>query len=176
MDAIAHGPFWRICGFKQNLMESSRNQATFGKEAWKQLHDLFEDDIEEGVMTFDFWAYNLLRVMAALFIPLWLVVGLITCGWLWPPQVREAFLSSTVFAHVTDLAKEDEQRRTQIVQLRQEVSSLREELLHELAMDRTHLVQLRNQVVERKADISNEMRDIKRLVALLFERQNEAYQ
>lgn len=175
MDAIANGPFWKLCGFRNKLMESTRDQATFGKESWKQLHDLFEDEIEEGVMTFDFWAYTLLRIVAAVFIPVWLLVGLITCGVLWPPQVREAFLASTVFAHTTDLAKEDEQRRTQIMQLRQEVFELKEDLLQELALDRTHLMQLRSQVAERKTEISHEMRDIKRLVALLFERQADSY-
>ena len=92
-------------------------------------------------------------------------------GWLWPPQVREAIFTSTVFAHTTDLAKEDEQRRTQIVKLKQEVSELKEDILQELALDRTHVMQLRTQVVERRTEIANEMRDIKRLVALLFERQ-----
>ena len=92
-------------------------------------------------------------------------------GWLWPPQVREAIFTSTVFAHTTDLAKEDEQRKTQIVKLRQEVSELKEDILQELALDRTHVMQLRTQVAERRTEIVNEMRDIKRLVALLFERQ-----
>lgn len=176
MDAIANGPFWRFCGFKKKeaFLESTRDQATLGKEAWKQLRELFQDDIEESVMTFEFWAYLLLRVMAAILIPLWLLVGLITCGWLWPPQVRERLMGSTVFAHTTDMAKEDEQRRSQIASLSQEVAELKEDILLELASDRTHLMQLRSQVAERRQEISSEMRDIKRLVALLFERQADS--
>lgn len=92
---------------------------------------------------------------------------------MWPPQVREAIFTSTVFAHTTDLAKEDEQRKTQIVKLKQEVSELKEDILQELALDRTHVMQLRTQVAERRTEIVNEMRDIKRLVALLFERQTD---
>jgi len=173
MDAIANGPFWRLCGFKKKeaYLESARQQATFGKEAWKQIMDLYEDELEDGLVTFDFWAYTFLRVVAAILIPLWVLVGALTFGWLWPPQVREAVFASTVFASTTDIAKEDEQRRSQIVSLQQEVAEFKENILQELAMDRTHVMQLRSQVAESKADIVHEMRDIKRLVALLFERQ-----
>ena len=76
-----------------------------------------------------------------------------------------------MFASTTDIAKEDEQRRSQIVSIQQEVAEFKENILQELAMDRTHVMQLRSQIAESKADIVNEMRDIKRLVALLFERQ-----
>ena len=136
--------------------------------------DLYEDDIEDGVMTVDFLVYFLLRALATCLIPLWIIFGALTFGWLWPPQVREAVFTSTVFAHTTDMAKEDEQRRGQILKLRQEVAELKEDILQELAMDRTHVMQIRSQVAERKSDIANEMRDIKRLVALLFERQADA--
>lgn len=173
MDAIANGPFWKICGFSRDhaYMESARSQANLGRDTWKQLMDLYDDEIEDGMMSFDFWAHVMLRVLGAVIIPFWLLVGLITFGWLWPPQVRERLLSSTVFAHTTDMAKEDEQRKTQIAKLQQEVSELKEDILQELAMDRTHVMQLRSQVAERKSEIAAEMRDIKRLLALLFERQ-----
>lgn len=172
MDAIANGPFWRLCGFKKkdSYLESARTQGMFGKDMWKQMMDMYDEEIEDALWSLDFWAHLFLRVIATLFIPMWLVVGALTFGWLWPPQVREAVFTSTVFAHTTDLAKEDEQRRNQIVKLQQEVSELKEDILQELALDRTHIMQLRSQVAERKSEITSEMRDIKRLVNLLFER------
>ena len=175
MDAIANGPFWRYCGFKKKEahLESARTQATFGKEAWKQMIELFQDDLEENLLSFDFWAYTLFRVVAAALIPLWVLIGAFSFGWLWPPQVREAVFTSSLFASTTDVAKEDEQRRSQIAKMKEEVAELKEEILHELALDRTHVMQLRSQVAERRSDIVGEMRDIKRLVALLFERQAE---
>ena len=151
-------------------MQSARTQATFGKEAWKQMMDLYEDELEEHLLSFDFWAYTLFRVVAAVLIPLWVVAGALTFGWIWPPQVREAVFTSSVFASTTDVAKEDEQRRSQIAKMKQEVAELKEEILQELALDRTHVMQLRSQVAERRSEIAGEMRDIKRLVALLFER------
>ena len=44
------------------------------------VQDLYEDDIEDDFMTLDFWVYMLMRVMGAMLIPFWLLVGLITCG------------------------------------------------------------------------------------------------
>ena len=82
MDAIANGPFWRLCGFKKTEahLESTRSQAIFGREPWKQLMDLYMDEVEDDMMSFDFWVYTLMRVLGAMLIPVWLLVGLITCG------------------------------------------------------------------------------------------------
>jgi hypothetical protein len=116
-----------------------------------------------------------LRVMAAVFIiPLWLILGALSVGWLWPPQVREAVFTSTVLAHSSESEKDDELRITQVAKLQQEVVVLREELLQELAMDRTQVMHMKSQLAERKTEIANEMKHIKRLVTLLFERQSYA--
>jgi hypothetical protein len=175
MDAIANGP-WKNrlkgllgCGRRQDS-SSSQPESVFGKEFWKQLMELFEDDVEEG-STCDFMAYTALRLLALIVIPLWIVLGLFTAGWLWPPQVREGILTSTVFKHSSDAEKHNELRRNQVKQLQRDVKELNDELLQELAFDRTQMVQLKSLVADRKVEISNEMRQIKRIVAVLFDRQ-----
>lgn len=180
MDAIANiprTPVFRRCfcniGMETkddvDLMNSSR-----GKQFWKQIMELYEEDVEEGVLSIDFVAYSLLRVLAALFlIPAWLLLGLFSMGWYWPPQVREFIFTSTVFAHSNEQAKEDDLRKTQVTNLENEVSALKEDLLQELAMDRTQVVQIKSQVAERRQEIANEMKQIKKLVTLLFERQSQ---
>lgn len=178
MDGIANGP-WKTrlrtalgCGPSEpGRPKSGRSEAVFGKELWKQIMDLFIDDIEEGVVSFDFLAYTLLRILAVFVIPLWLILGVLTVGWFWPPQVREFVFTSTVFKHSSDTEKQNELRKTQVMKLKQEVKDLNDELLRELALDRTQVVQLKSQVAERKLEIANEMRHIKRIVAILFERQ-----
>jgi hypothetical protein len=180
MDAIANGP-WKGRLRKAIGMTESNNQeggtddysneTQFGKEQWKICMDLFEDDVEAGVVSVDFLLYMFLRTAALIIIPLWFLLGVLTAGWLWPPQVREAIFTSTVFKHSSDTEKENELRRTQVKQLQEEVDLLNEELLQELALDRTQVVQLKSQILERKMEIANEMRHIKRIVAMLFERQ-----
>ena len=177
MDAIANGP-WKSrlkksFGFGADSTDSSGRTEQAGKELWIKLKEFFEDDIDAGPLSIDFYLYNLLRLVVAIFvIPCWLLLGVITLGWCWPPQVREAVFTSTVFKHSSDSEKEDELRKTQVKKLQEEVLGLKDELLQELALDRTQVVQMKSQVAERKLEISNEMKDIKKIVAILFERQS----
>lgn len=176
MDAIANGP-WKnrlkkSFGFGEGGDSSGRTEQA-GKELWIKLMELFEDEIDDGFLSIDFYLYNLLRVVVALVvIPLWMLLGVITLGWVWPPQVREAVFTSTLLKHSSDTEKEDELRKTQVKKLQDEVLGLKDELLQELALDRTQVVQMKSQVAERKLEISNEMKDIKKIVAILFERQS----
>ena len=179
MDAIANGP-WKnrvkkAVGFgdAEPEPETARSGSVFGKEFWKRLMDLFDDEVDEGgFMSMEFWALMLLRfVTAIIIIPAWLVLGLFTAGWLWPPQVREAIFTSTVSKHSSDSEKEDELRKTQVILLQKEVSELKEDLEQELAVDRTQVVQMKSQIDHRKAEIANEMKHIKRIVTMLFEQQ-----
>ena len=43
--------------------------------------------------------------------------------------------------------------------------------VQELALGRTQVVQIKSQAAERKLEIASEIRDIKRMVTLMFERQ-----
>jgi hypothetical protein len=178
MDAIANGPWKKrlkkIFGFGDgHTSNGGRSDQQFGKQLWKQAMELFEDEVEDGVFSIDFLLYTLLRIVVAVFVlPLWLLLGVLTLGWCWPPQVREAVFTSTVFKHSSDTEKEDELRKTQVKKLQAEVLGLKDELLQELALDRTQVVQMKSHVAERKLEISNEMKDIKKIVAILFERQS----
>jgi hypothetical protein len=167
MDAIAK---FFGCGHSDGS-KSIQSENIFGKEAWKQIMDLFEDGVEEGAASLDFVIYTLLRIIAVCTVALWLVLGVVTAGWLWPPQVREGIFTSTVFKHSSDVEMENELRRTQVKQLQEEVRLLNDELLQELAVDRNQVVQLKSHITERKTEIANEMRQIKRIVTMLFERQ-----
>lgn len=181
MDGIANGPWksrmYNALGCGKCVVNTSpvseRKAPQFGMELWKQIIDLFEDEVEEGMFSMEFVAYTVLRFIAACFvIPLWILLGLITVGWLWPPQIREAVFTSTVMKHSSDVEKQNELRKTQVIKLQEEVQNLNHELLQELALDRAQVVQLKSHVAERKLEIANEMRHIKRIVAALFERQS----
>mmetsp|Transcript_21145 Transcript_21145/g.27305 ORF Transcript_21145/g.27305 Transcript_21145/m.27305 type:complete len:310 (-) Transcript_21145:129-1058(-) len=183
IDAISNGPWTKwlnsICfcfGAKQDTEKAEDRDvlsASFGKQFWKSIMEMYEEDVDEGHLSMvDYLAYTVLRVVAALFlIPCWFLLGLLTMGFLWPPQIREAIFTSAVFAHANDQAMEDDVRKRQVIHLQNEVYNLRGDLLQELAMDRTQVVQIKSQVAERKVEITTEMKQIKRLVTMLFERQ-----
>jgi hypothetical protein len=146
--------------------------ASFGKEFWKRLMDLFEDDIDESVFSFEFMCYTCVRFFTLLFIiPAWVAVGICSFGWFWPPQIRVYIFTSPVTRHNSESEKEDELRKTQVQNLKAEIGVLKEDLLQELAIDRTYLVQMKSLVAERKLEIQSEMKHIKRIVTMLFEQQ-----
>jgi hypothetical protein len=177
MDAIANGPWKkRLRGvFGMTDDEDSGNSETiFGKELWKRLVDLFEDDVEENMFSVEFWAYNFLRVVTALIIlPFWVLIGILSAGWLWPPQVREYVFTSTVAKHSSESEREAELRRNQVSMLNKEVKSLKEVVMHELTVDRTQVVQMKSGIADRRADIATEMKHIKRIMTMLFEQQQD---
>ncbi len=174
LDAVANGPctagIKKMFGSKPD--SNSRNaEVTFGRDIWKRMMDLF-DDIEESTISPEFICYTLLRFVTLFIIPLWLLFGLISCGVLWPPQVRESFFTSKVLKHSSEAEKDDESRKMQVRIIQQEVQSLKDNLMQELAMDRTQVVQMKSLVAERKQEIQNEMKHVKRIVAMLFEQQS----
>jgi len=175
MDAIANGPWKKRVRQLFGLETPPQNvhrQVTFGQEFWKRLMELFEDDIDDRVLSVEFLCYTVLRIgVAVMVIPFWVILGLFTFGWFWPPQIREAVFTSTVFKHATDSEKQDELRRNQVKLLGAEVRTLEDDLMQELAIDRTHIVQMRSLVTQRKQEIQSEMKEIKRIVNLLFEQQ-----
>jgi len=177
MDAIANGPWKKrlkqCCGLgvSEDKVTAPKG-STFGKELWKRLMDLFHDDIEEDSMSAEFLSDLLLRVATAFFIiPGWLLIGFLSAGYLWPPQVREAIFTSTVSKHSSDSAEKDELRKTQVALLQKEVAEMREDLTQELAVDRTQVIQMKSQIDNRRTEIDNEMKNIKRIVMMLFEQQ-----
>jgi len=181
MDAISNGPWKKhlkdIIGMntEETATDDSRKIATLGSDFWRRLMDLFEDDVETSSFFFlEFWCFTTLRIVTAIFlIPGWILLGLLSAGWLWPPQIREALLTSTITKH--DVAAiEDEKRKKAVENLKQEVKGFKDEFMRELAVDRAQLVQMRSAVASRKTEMSNEMKHIKRIMTMLFEQQANA--
>jgi hypothetical protein len=115
------------------------------------------------------------RLLASIFIiPAWILLGFVTLGWLWPPQIREYFFTSAIAKHSSETAKEEELRSVQIVNIKAELAAFGEELRFELSQDRTQIVQTKSLVAERKMAINAEMKNIKRIVAMLFEQQGNS--
>jgi len=178
VDAISSGfqneRFRRSLGLNRARYEEGRFHGTasmaFGKDFWKSLIDLFEDEVDSSIMTADFWVYNFMRLFAAVvIIPAWFFLGLISLGWLWPPQLRQFFWTAPVTKYAE--ASEEELRKTQVMLLDKEVKALSEEITHELTIDRIEVVQMKASIADRRAEIANEMRHIKHIMNMLFDQQ-----
>jgi hypothetical protein len=177
MDAIASGP-WKSrlrSSLGLGAIDTTDNvNVSFGYDLWKRLMELFDYDLDEGMLSLEFVCYIILRVCALIFIPLWIIGGALLAGWLWPPQIRKMLFAQVVSKHSSESDKEEELRKTQVQRLQVEINGLRDDLFQELAIDRTQIVQIKSSVAERKLEIQNEMKHIKRIVTMLFEQQGSA--
>ncbi|CAJ1945584.1 unnamed protein product [Cylindrotheca closterium] len=174
MDAVANGPWKRklrkMFGLSSRKKKREGGKKTvFGESTWERMTNLlFDDDQDLGILNIEFYCYFILKVLTVAFIPIWFLLGIVTFGILWPPQIRRFFFTSSV-TKLSESDREDALRKTQIDSLHVEIEDLKTELLKEMAVDRTNVVQLKSSVAEKKLEIQNEMKHIKRVVTMLFE-------
>ena len=175
MDAISNGP-WKtrlrsMMGMDGSGLDTRFNivEVTFGQELWNDIIELFDHTVEEGIFSSEFLLCVLLRFVAIIFVPFWIVGGALVVGLLWPPQIREKLFISTVTKHSSELEKEENLRKTQIERLRIEINVLKDELLGESAQHRTQIVQMKSAIAERKLETRNNLTTIKRNIVLALE-------
>ena len=176
-DSVATGPWKKhikeLFGLKVTKSDAENAEVTFGRDLWDQLMDLYHDEVDNVTFSFEFLSSTLARLFVAIIvIPFWVLIGLLTFGSLWPPQIREYIFTSKVLKHSSKADEDDALRKMQTRILHEEVLSLKEDLLEDLAMDRTQVVQMKSEVAERKQQIQVEMKKIQQLVTLLFEHQS----
>ena len=107
MDAISNG-FSKICccfvsneeneddvdsvsdrgSFNRSTSFTSPANNVFGRAQWEDITEVFEPT-DASYFSGEFWCITFTRLIAIVLVPTWLIVGLATFGWLWPPQIRE---------------------------------------------------------------------------------------
>ena len=152
----------------------SRSKKAF-RDVWKTLTGLFKEnpyeymDVSPG--SFDFWCYLLLRIAAIFIIPVWLLLGLATAGWLWPPQVREKLLCQTaVKISRADIA---EKAKKEVNKLRHELRNLKREVMLEKKTDRRELAEMKTEVEELQQDVMSDLTQVKEIMTTLLDLERE---
>ena len=137
---------------------------------WTKFMYLFDDtDVHHNSISMEFILYNLLRFgIGCIVIPLWLIVGLFTLGILWPPQVREYLLTSTVTLE-SEKGEEEIARFERCETLKKDVSLFHEEVRRDIDLGKEELSNLRLIVSGARSGIAAEMKDVKRIVMELYE-------
>eukprot|EP00578_Thalassiosira_sp_NH16_P015096 CAMPEP_0181113566 /NCGR_PEP_ID=MMETSP1071-20121207/20416_1 /TAXON_ID=35127 /ORGANISM="Thalassiosira sp., Strain NH16" /LENGTH=879 /DNA_ID=CAMNT_0023197613 /DNA_START=119 /DNA_END=2758 /DNA_ORIENTATION=- len=151
--------------------ENDENNSNTMEELWKKFMYLFDDDVVEhgGVMSVEFIVYNILRVFALLVvIPLWIIVGAISMGMLWPPQVREKLLTNKI-ARRTEKTSAERTRLNQVSKLKEDVTSLQKEVKGDMERGRNEVHLLKVALDSTKTEIHAEMNNVKEIVTELFE-------
>ena len=166
MDVIISG-LSRCRNNDDNAEDANENSMS---ELWKKLMYFFEADMDDiKYFSVDYIIYTFLRfVTAVIIIPLWIIIGAITFGMLWPPQMRSKLMQSRTTRQIGNESVEHV-RMKQVTTLREGVSVLQEEIKADIDRGREELDNVRNVLETAKADINTEMNNVKDLVTELFE-------
>lgn len=135
---------------------------------WKKLVECFDPGVEENRTKMLFlmpW-----RLCISMFlIPLWLFIGVISAGWLWPPQVREGLFVQRVSMPEDAEGGEEEQRMHEVAGLRNELSVVQDEIVERFSEDRKEMEVLKIKVAKMRKELKTEMKNIKKTMTLLFQ-------
>lgn len=142
----------------------------FGYELWNRVTQVHFERVK--VWKFEFWVVVFYKLVTYLFIAVWLPVGLLTFGYLWPPQVRKYILYSRITSDSVGELKELEQRSIEVRSLKEEVKDLQQEIFLEMTNDRREIISLKTQFRDMKESLETEMMTVKEIVTMLFDLQS----
>jgi hypothetical protein len=97
---------------------------------------------------------------------MWLILGLASAGWLWPPQVREYLLKQK---KVVIRANMSEAVTTKMTDLQNEILKLRVEMRGEMKNDRREFLQVKTEVEAIQAEVMADLLQMKEIMVTLLE-------
>lgn len=184
MDLVTNGPWKKaVMNFfrlgkedevENSKIEKDKVEITWERLLWMKLIETFdpEMDKQQGARLFFYFP---LRIFFSFFlIPFWLMLGILSAGWLWPPQVREGlFVQAVSIPADSGEIREVEKRVEEVMDLRKDIGLAQSGMIKEFEHDRKNMSDLKNQVKEIKKELKKEMKNIKQVMKSLFEVQQQ---
>jgi len=140
---------------------------SYFREAWHQVWLLFDANLYDEIDWIEALVYNFFRVICIfLIIPLWLTAGLLTAGWLWPPQVR-------VYLFVqkgTTISRAERERKKleQLKRIQDDLKHLRQEIKNEMESDRDEMSRMRTEVETIQSEVLGDLQQVRELMSSLL--------
>lgn len=127
------------------------------------------------LLSVEYWVVLLSQLVAALvLVPAWILAGVASAGWLWPPQIREWLLVQNVVSVTTaDVANVIS---SQISRLLKEIHTLRIEVRSEMKNDRLEIVEMKAEAEAMHSDVMADMIQIKEIMSTLLELRKAEFQ
>jgi hypothetical protein len=163
LDHIALHSFWEpLLGFILSTGDFVKEHSSPSKSSWEVKKTHFWDVLTQSLLGSEpakgsSWfaspfRYHILTQIAALFIvPIWILVGLLSLGLLWPTQVRLWLFRPSIHGNQRNVRRLNEQSRPQMSEIRKE------------------LLQLKCMSYDRSNDLAKELREIKELLLLAIQ-------
>lgn len=180
MDVISNGPVTRKL---QSLFSSNdtgsgsecRSRAKiedgFASKMWNQVIELFDKNgpyltVDTGSLAF--LCLNFLRFIAIiLIIPLWFILGLISFGLLWPPQIRQKLMRQTISMENNIAIVKAEQQRNNLVAVQRSMAATRQELSASITIQKEQVQELKEGLSTLQKDVMLEMQHVKHILETL---------
>ena len=133
------------------------------REGWHQIMMLFDSDLYDDVDWIETWVYNIFRVFCIfVVIPLWLVIGFISAGWLWPPQVREyLFVQRETVASRSELER---QKLEKLKAIESDLMGFKQDMMREMATDRDDMLEMKAEVDAIQSEVLADLMQVKELL------------
>jgi len=169
---VQEGPYSVTENFPDDSRKADDPSKRYFKNGWKNIVQLFDqniyDDIALSPRSIEFWCYFLFQVAAVLvIIPLWLLAGLMTFGFLWPPQIREyIFVQKETTVSRANLEKE---KLEQLKEIQTSLKCLKVDIKKEMASDREDMIRMKHEVESTQNDVMSDLQQVRELMTTLLE-------
>lgn len=136
------------------------------REGWHQVMLLFDANLYDDVDWIETWVYNIFRIFCVfIVIPLWLALGFVTAGWLWPPQVREYLFVQRETA--TSRSELERQKLEQLKAIQNELKAMKQAIMREMGGDRDEMVRMKAEVDTIQGEVLADLMQVKELMSSL---------
>lgn len=156
-------------GVQQEPTRKSNKQYFY--DGWKFIVSLFEPGQYEGnfsMQNLEFWCVLLYQGAALIIvIPAWILAGLLTAGWLWPPQIREYFLVQKETA--ISRADLEKQKLEQLKAIQTNIRTLKGNLMKTMEHDRNEMIRMRNEVESIQNEVMSDLQQVRELMTTLLD-------
>jgi hypothetical protein len=154
-------------------VESSRVYGTeeWFRDKWNSIMSMFEEDVYgtaagEDTRPIDFWYDVLNKTLVILVIPPWLILGFVTVGILWPPQVREwLFVQKDTAASRAEIER---RKLEQLQDIQRDTKLLKDELRMEMQHDRDEMFRMKGEVDAVQEEVLADLQQVNALVTTLL--------
>lgn len=144
------------------------------RHIWGSVTGLFTDthyyeDEKVSFTNIEFWVFAAYQCFALLVvIPIWVALGVVTVGILWPPQVREYMLLQSETGQLSQQSRE-RQKLEQLREIQNDIAQLKTEIQREIEADRSDMARMKMDVENVQAEVLSDLQQIKELMTTLLD-------
>jgi hypothetical protein len=103
-------------------------------------------------------------------VPAWLILGVLTAGWFWPPQLREGLFKQKIYIREEP---PDVERYELLAAAGKDISNLKDDIVKQFVRDRKVMKSMREQTKNRRKEILEELKNMKGVMSSLYEVQQQ---